>query len=178
MATSKAVETPTATTFNPETGEIDEEGIQELASVVSVDGAAKTIDSLSGARANVVSSFEGSDFETLIKVASVVGNAEPISDHLGETINLRNYVAQATEVESLSKPGTMDAVVRIVLVDDELNAYAAISVGIAKSLENLVGIVGKPATWQGPIPIKVVSKKGKRGNYYTVQYVRGDDTGK
>ena len=162
---------PTATTVNPETGEISESDLQELANVVSSEGADRTIDSLSGTRANVVHSFEGSDFDTLIKVASVVGNAEPIRDHLGETFKLANFVAQKTEVESLAKPGTMDTVVRLVLVDDEMSAYAAVSVGIAKSLENLVGIAGMPSTWDAPVPVKVVEKRGKRGSYYTLQYV-------
>jgi hypothetical protein len=156
---------------NTETGEVTSTDLQEMADKLTQNTVDRTLDSLSGRKANVVSSFTGTDHGTLIKVAQAVGNAEPIRDHLGETFNLTNYVAQATEVESLANPGTMDQVVRIVLVDDEGQAWAGISVGIAKSIENLVGIVGQPSQWPAPVPIKVVSKQGKRGSYHTIQYV-------
>lgn len=168
MATSNS---KTVETINTETGEVTTDDLNDLSSGLTRSGVEATMDSLSGSHANVVSSYEGADFETLVQVASVVGNAEKLSENLDKPLNIVHYVAQQTEVESRTKPGVMEPAVRIVLVDDDGSAYAAMSTGIAKSLENLVGIVGRPATWKAPIKLKVVEQQGRNGKYFTVKYL-------
>ena len=51
----------------------------------------------------------------------------------------------------------------IILVDDEGNAYHAISDGIFKSLQTYCGLLGNPNTWPEPVAIIVDEKRSRRG---------------
>ena len=58
----------------------------------------------------------------------------------------------------------------LVLVDADGTAYAGVSDGIFKSLQNLVSIFGAPTTWERPIPVQVQRVKGNNGySYHTLK---------
>lgn len=126
----------------------------------------------------VVSSFQTDDFATKAKVAQAVTNAEPLADHLGKELTLRNYVGQVIELPD-EETGEPRAVPRIILLCDEGQFYA-ISAGILSALENLTGVLGEPHSW--PADAKVIVEavqertRAKR-NVFTLKLVRVE-TGK
>jgi len=140
------------------------------AELVSGDVATVTnVAELSAAEAGVFSTFKGEDFATRVKVFAAVTDAEPLSDHIGEVINLANVVAQNVEVHD-DNTDSMVKAARVILVDDEGKAYAAISDGLYRSLQNIFAIVGYPESWDGGVfPIVVKEVKSRKGfRFFTV----------
>lgn len=134
---------------------------------------ADQVESLRTGGRGIFSSLPNGTFEEKLATADALANALPMADHLGTPINLVHFVAQAIEVtnvdlatrESRKVPAT-----RIVLVDADGTAYAGVSDGIFKSLQNLVSIFGAPATWERPIPVQVQRVKGNNGySYHTLK---------
>jgi hypothetical protein len=109
----------------------------------------------------IVSTITGTDVEARKATLNAVTNAEPIADHLGETINMVHAVFQAVSVAD--GKGELNDTVRTVLLDADGNAYSAVSDGLIGSLRDVFGIMGQPATWPEPLPVKVVEKRGRSG---------------
>lgn len=116
---------------------------------------------LSGNRQMFATSFDTSNKEGQIKLLGAINDAEPIDEHLDEVINLTDFVAQI--VEFVDEAGEMQEGIRVVLLDDAGNSYAAMSEGILKSLQTFVSVLGDPAGWKEPLPIKIVRVKSRRG---------------
>lgn len=119
----------------------------------------------------VVTTITGTDFDARIALASALTSSEPVADHLGETINLQDYVI--TEAQFVSKEtGELVSAPRIVLVDADGAAYHGVSVGMLTALRNIKLAVGE--LWgQKPVPVKVVRQRGNNGfHYHTIQIVR------
>ena len=136
----------------------------ELADSSSFDLSA--IDRMQSGQVRVYSSFVGDDTATKLKVFDAITNAERVDEHLGETINLRNVVIQPVSLpETNPNTGVVTEVtaVQVVLVDEDGTAYAGMSKGLFSSMERLFGILGQPSTWEGPVPIKVVQERTRRG---------------
>lgn len=143
--------------------------------------ALRQIDNLRAGAANVVSSIVGDDFETKVKIAGAVQDAEPLRDHLGETIELEHYVAQVVEIKDKGNDGTETVdpntgevktlmAVRIILVAKNGKTYASISTGIGKALDNLIGIIGQPSTWAKPVKVKAVEQGPAMRRYLTLKF--------
>lgn len=133
--------------------------------------AMNQIANLTGGVASLWSSIQGDTQTDRVKVLSAVTDAEPLSEHLGETLNLRHVIAQATQIKD-EKTGEINDAIRTILITEEGDAYAAVSVGLFQYLKNLFDIVGHPSTWDGPLAIQVVEKKGRKGyRFMTVKMV-------
>lgn len=140
-----------------------ENGSAEL--VLSTSNLQQSINALKSGSSNVLSTFEGGEFADKIKVIAAMTSAKPIADNLGTIINLRNVVVQPVDMpvdEKDESKGTAE-VPRIILVDEDGTAYAAISSGIFKSLENIFGVLGQPATWPTALPVVVTEEKSRKG---------------
>ena len=112
---------------------------------------------------DIFSTFDGTDFDTQLDVVDAVSSALPLADNLGTVINLKNVVIQPIEMKD-ENSGEMVRVPRIILVDVDGTAYAAISTGIMKSLQNYFGLLGFPKDW--PRPLSVVAKEARsRANF-------------
>jgi hypothetical protein len=146
-----------------------------------VDNTVATVSQMSDSQvkinqlANGISSVFNTDTDTSfagrIKALDAITNAEPLADHLDETINLRNVIVQATEITDAVTGIPRDAL-RIILIDADGSAYAAVSDGLYRSLENIFGMLGMPAAWENPLPIKVVEVRGRNGfRFFTVRIV-------
>lgn len=116
---------------------------------------------LAGTRQMFATSFDTSDKAGQIKLLGAINDAEPIDEHLDEVINLTDFVAQV--VEFVDEAGEMQEGIRVVIIDDEGNSYAAMSEGILKSLQTFVSVLGDPSGWEEPLPIKIVRVKSRRG---------------
>lgn len=114
----------------------------------------------------VVSTLRGNDRDTQIQVLKATMNATPLSEHLGKPINLVHFVAQSIDMTD-EETGELVNATRIVLLDADGSAYAAISNGLIKSLQNIVGILGEPATWGQPLPLIVTEAGQGKRKYFT-----------
>lgn len=110
----------------------------------------------------IISTFKGDTLDERKATLSAVTNSEPISDHLGETIQLAHVVTQAVTISD-EKTGEVTDAVRIILIDSSGGAYAAVSEGLFGSLRDVFGIMGHPSEWVEPLPVRVVEKKGRSG---------------
>lgn len=135
---------------------------------------ASAVSSLNHGEVSVYSSIKGDDFATKARVLAATTNAIPLSDHLGETIMLKDVVVQAIEVAD-EQSGEMQEAARIILLAEDGTSYAAVSGGIFKALTNMFGILGEPATWPHALPVQIVEEKGRKGfKYFTVKLVDAD----
>lgn len=149
------------------TGELVNTSTGELVPAVRAQSAAE----LYNAGTALFKTFEakpGEEFQDAVKVFGALNNAEPIADHLNEVINLRHIVATNVVITDRIT-GQPVELTRIVLVDDEGNSFAAISNGLYRSVQNILGSFPPVHTWPAPLPIKIVSKRAARGNYFTAQ---------
>lgn len=136
-----------------------------------------TLEGMRGGHSNVVSTFEDSSWDTRLATFDAMTNALPVSENLGTVINLRNWVIQPVSMpvdeKDLSKGTAL--VPRIILIDEDGTAYAAISSGILTSLQNLGGVFGAPSSWPGAIPVAVTEQKSRAGfRFMTLNIVKGE----
>lgn len=119
------------------------------------------------------SSIVGDDFETRKRVLTAVTNAEQLSEHVGETILIKDILVQPVQSEN-EKTGEVEDYLRTTLIAEDGTAYAAGSSGLAMSVRNILGIMGEPSTWPEPLAAKVVEKpssKGKGWKFFTLELV-------
>lgn len=119
----------------------------------------------------IVSTLSGETLEARKATLNAVTNAEPVNEHLGETINLVHVVAQAVTLVD-DKTGVATDAIRAILLDANGSAYAAVSDGLMGSLRDVFGIMGQPSTWVEPLPIRVVEKRGRSGfRFFKIELV-------
>lgn len=137
----------------------------DIATMDDALDASAVIQAFQSNTGSVYSTFTGNDFDTRLAVIDAMTNSAPLSENLNTVINLTNFVAQAIQIRDESK-GMVD-VVRIVLIDDQGKSYHAISTGVVRALQNIVGVLGQPATWPGAVPVVAIDEKGRSGFRYT-----------
>ena len=95
-------------------------------------------------------------------------SSEPLSEHLGEVINLVHFMGQTINVAD-ENTGEMTVRVRTVIIDDKGKAYTATSDQLLNSLVTLTAIYGPPAKWSAPKPVVVKEARSRRGfRFFTV----------
>ena len=147
----------------------DSTNLPARASGVSTDNK---LAGISGERAMFHSSFDRTTPEGKIQTYDAMSNAVPVADHLGETINFVHFAAMVVEIAD-DKTGELNEAIRVILIDDKGVAYAAVSDGLLRSLQNIVSIFGDPSTWDAPLPIQVVEERGRSGfRYMTVKLAK------
>lgn len=136
--------------------------------VVSANKALSSIATLKAGN-GVFSTITGTDFDSKKAILNAMTNAKPIADDLGTVINLENIVAQAVTVNDAATGDEVDAV-RVILIDADGTAYAAVSDGIMGSLRDIFAVLGEPSTWAAPLPVTVTENQGsiKGRKYYKI----------
>lgn len=115
------------------------------------------------------SSISGNDFGTKLQVLKAVNDAKPIKDFLQEIIPLTNIVIQG--VDSLDEDsGEVQHFERVILIDEEGNAYVGASKGLMNSARTILSILGHPSGWPAPLPVTVTREQGsaKNRDYFTI----------
>lgn len=117
------------------------------------------------------STFTNDDIETRKLAYNAISNPEKISEHLDETINLKDIVIQNIEVTN-SETGEVSVVPQVILVDDKGTAYSAVSAGAYSSVMRLLSIFGHPSQWADALPVQVVERRSNRGfKFYAIAAV-------
>jgi hypothetical protein len=132
----------------------------------------QSVQALSDGISSIYSTIVGDSPEAKRLILSAVTDAEPIADHLNEVIHLKDVIVQATTLADDS--GEERDALRTILIDADGKAYAAVSDGLFKYLQNMFAILGNPTTWSEPLAIRVVEKRGRKGfRFFTVQLEKG-----
>ena len=79
-----------------------------------------------------------------------------VKDVYAETLELVN-----------KETGEFEKAPRIVLIDDNGEAYECVSVGMFSALKKLIATFGEP-TWEQPIPVVVKQEKVANGSMLTL----------
>ncbi|MCI9128680.1 MAG: hypothetical protein HFG28_16280 [Eubacterium sp.] len=98
------------------------------------------------------------------------GKTERVNDYINETINLKNVYVQIIKCTD-TQTGELIDTCRIILIDDDKNGYACVSIGIFSSLKSLFALFGTPDKWESPIKIKFkdrIKPGGKRTFYFEI----------
>ena len=141
---------------------------------VSQDDVLSKISAINGTNMSFYSTMDASDPATKMAMVQAITESEPIQDHLRETINLKDFVLQATTM--IDDNGEEVPIMRTILIDADGSAYHAISDGLFKSLQVYTGLLGHPATWEAPVPVIVDEKKGRRGfRFMTIKLAPVED---
>ena len=128
--------------------------------IVTTPNFQDTLDS-----SGVFTTVKGTDIEAKKTVFSAVNDAEPLSDHLGETLDVVDIVAHKVEVAN-EESGEIGEATRVVLLTSDGNALASVSVGIQGAVRNILAFLGEPSTWGGAVKLIPVERKGRRGFRY------------
>lgn len=131
------------------------------------DAVSSAIQALAAGKQTVFSTIAGNDFETKLAVLQATTKSEPLADNLGKPIKLKDIVIQTIEMTD-DATGETGPVPRVILVSDDGTAYHAISMGVFRAVENIIGILGMPSTWPAPLPVKVVREGKAPRAYFTI----------
>lgn len=137
------------------------EHTNELSTIAATSGIVDSFKSGGG----VYSSYRTDDFESKIQLASALSDSEPLVDHLGKNIELVHIVVQSVQLTD-EDTGVVEDAVRTVLIDANGKAYSAISGVIVQRLRDIIGVLGTPDTWAGPVKVRVDRVKGKGKNFF------------
>lgn len=128
----------------------------------------QAITALRNGKVSIVSSIEGDDFDTKLTVVDAITNSESLADNLNKDIELVNFVIQSIEMVN-EQTGELEAVPRTILIAKDGKAFHAISKGVFSSLENLVGVMGRPAAWDRPINVYGEKQRARVGSVITLK---------
>lgn len=136
--------------------------------VVSSTGLRSEIQALGSGRSTVFSTLKAEKFEDKVALVNAMTNSVPVLENVNKPIQLVNFVIQAVDMVN-ETTGEIEAQPRIILIDADGKAYHAISTGLYKSIENILGIIGHPSTWPAPLPIVIERLKGGKGHFFTAK---------
>jgi hypothetical protein len=120
----------------------------------------------------VVTTITGTDIDARIALASALTNSEKLKTKLNTELAVVDYVV--TEVTFVSKEtGEVVNAPRVVLIDENGDAFHATSMGVLTALRNIRLAVGE--LW-GQKPVRVIpeQKQGNNGwEFITLRVLRG-----
>lgn len=135
------------------------------------DATAKAIEDIRNGRALAYSSINADDPASRLEILSAVTDSEPVREHLKKLVFIENIVIQRIEMAD-QQTGEMVTQPRIVFLvrqgteDGDPIALHAISQGLLRSVNNLIGIAGEPSTWTGALPPAAFLLAGPAGRQY------------
>lgn len=104
--------------------------------------------------------------EDALALAHALSNTDDLSDQIGKTLHMHNYVIQAVTIAD-PETGEMREANRIVLMCDEGN-FGTVSAGVETSMRNLVTAMKNfPAPWDPPIAFIPMKRQGRNGYKFT-----------
>ena len=96
---------------------------------------------------------------------TAIDNAEPLAEHLDETMNVKSIVSQRVQVTN-EDTGEVRPATRTIFVLDDNTAVSTMSDSIASSVNTLMSIFGTPDKWEAPIGIVISEKRSRKGRRF------------
>lgn len=136
----------------------------QVMNIMSDDGS-EYVMALNGERKIAYSSIDKDklSFEEKAKFFNLINaDAKLISDHVNETIKLKDIYMEVVEVKDTTT-GELKHLPRQVLIADDGQSYTCSSPTFLKKLAILVSELGQPKEWSVPVPITFKTVKTKQG---------------
>ena len=86
-----------------------------------------------------------------------------LKEHVNEVLSLAHVSVECVEVSQEDAPDDKVIAPRIVLITEDGQSYACVSVGVYQSLKRMFTLLGTPDTWAEPVKIKPVLISTKKG---------------
>lgn len=159
MANTRATETTTdsAAVMAVPANAGDSRGVLDVNTLIS---------GLNGDVSSIFTTINGGDFDSRLKVAAAISDAEPFESHLGENFDLAHVIIQQVDLED-ANTGEITTAPRVILISDTGTAIVGTSVGLAMAVRNLFLAVGSPENWEHSISIKLVREGAGIRKYFT-----------
>lgn len=142
--------------------------VEVLDSNYEGSSVSQEIQNLASGKVALYSTLTGNDHKTKVATVEAMTNSVPVKENLNKTIQLVNVIVQAIPMADQTTGEIRDQA-RIILLSADGTAYHAISGGLWKSVQNILGVIGHPSEWPEPLPIHIASVKGRQGDFYTAK---------
>lgn len=97
--------------------------------------------------------------------------ANKLKEHVNEVLSLVHVSVECVEVSKEDAPEGKAIAPRIVLITEDGQSYACVSVGVYQSLKRMFTLLGTPDTWTEPVKIKPVLISTKKGQVLSLNLV-------
>lgn len=94
-----------------------------------------------------------------------------LKEHVNEVLSLVHVSVECVEVSKEDAPEDKVIAPRIVLITEDGQSYACVSVGVYQSLKRMFTLLGTPDTWAEPVKIKPVLISTKKGQVLSLYLV-------
>lgn len=94
-----------------------------------------------------------------------------LKEHVNEVLSLVHVSVECVEVSKEDAPEGKVIAPRIVLITEDGQSYACVSVGVYQSLKRMCTLLGTPDTWTEPVKIKPVLISTKKGQVLSLNLV-------
>lgn len=127
---------------------------------------------------DLVNTITGDDHDTRKRIFKAVASSKSISDMIGKDVKVANIVQQWIVPEPKVNEATGEVkqdkpYIRTTLIGpDGEPAYSASSKGIVNSVDQILDILGQPASWENDFEVFRIHEEGKKPNsYFTLELV-------
>lgn len=141
------------------------ENTNEIAVISDPSALSNEITGLTNGVQGFYSSFVGDDHETKLAVLQAMTDSVAIADNLNKKIMVVNIVIQQVDMLD-EKTGEVKAQPRVILIDDKGTAFHGISGPLFRDVKNWFGVLGMPATWPAPLPVKITRQGSGNSQYF------------
>lgn len=97
--------------------------------------------------------------------------ANKLKEHVNEVLSLVHVSVECVEVSKENNPDDKVLAPRIVLITEDGQSYACVSIGVYQSLKRMFSLLGTPDTWTEPVKIKPVLISTKKGQVLSLNLV-------
>lgn len=94
-----------------------------------------------------------------------------LKEHVNEVLSLVHVSVECVEVIKEDAPEDKAIAPRTVLITEDGQSYACVSVGVYQSLKRMFMLLGTPDTWAEPVKIKPVLISTKKGQVLSLYLV-------
>jgi hypothetical protein len=136
------------------------------------DATAQAIEDIRNGRALAYSSINAIDMDSRMEILEAVTNSEAVREHLKELVFVKDIIIQRIAMAD-QQTGEMVTQPRLVYIvrrgarDGESIALHAISQGLLRSVNNLIGVAQEPSTWTDEnLPAAAFALAGPAGRQY------------
>lgn len=121
---------------------------------------------LSETPANTYCSVQGGDRATRARVFNAMNNpTHKVGDCINQVIYVKDVLIEMLEMVN-EQTGEYEAAPRVVLIDQDGEAYQAVSQGIFNAVKNAIQVFGAP-TWEEALPCLIKQVSVKNGSMLT-----------
>lgn len=113
-----------------------------------------------GVEAEVFSSLNPESKDDKITVFNAMQSTDfSLNDCVGKVIEVKDFIAHDQEMNDMNT-GEHIHRTRCILIDKDGKTYSTVSPSFKNAIKKIFSIFGNPTTWDKPLKIEIVKKKG------------------